>query len=122
MKSASAPTPMAIIAFVMTKSHKAATNTRRQPMMMIAAWAGRASGVGIGARIVSSKWKTGRYVPIVALTAVADLLVHAKELFVDAIRCLIVVDGEPLECPSVLISEQNKQYGNNRQCKHQTNN
>jgi hypothetical protein len=57
-------------------------------MMMIAAWAGRASGVGIGARIVPSKWKTGRYVPIVALTAVADLFVHAKKLFVGAIRCL----------------------------------
>ena len=54
MKSAIAPMPMAIIALVMTKAHRADKNTKRQPMMKIAAWAGRrCSGVG---RIVPSKW------------------------------------------------------------------
>jgi len=54
MSSASAPTPMAIIVLVRMKSNSAAKNTKRQPMMMIAAWAGRPSGVDSGARIAPS--------------------------------------------------------------------
>ena len=77
MKSAIAPMPMAIIALVMTKAHRADKNTKRQPMMKIAAGAGRrCSGVG---RIVPSKW-TLRL--LVALTASLDLFICAKDLFV----------------------------------------
>ena len=75
MKSAIAPMPMAIIALVMTKAHRADKNTKRQPMMKIAAWAGRrCSGVG---RIVPSKWTLR---PLVALTPFPDLFDPAKDL------------------------------------------
>ena len=49
-------------------------------MMMIAARAGS----GIGARICSIQMETGRYVPMVVSTAVADLFDHANDLFVEA--------------------------------------
>ena len=79
MKSAIAPMPMAIIALVMTKAHRADKNTKRQPTMKIAAWAGRrCSGVG---RIVPSKWT---HALLVALTASQDLFDHANDLFVEA--------------------------------------
>ena len=76
MKSAIAPMPMAIIALVMTKAHRADKNTKRQPMMKIAAWAGRrCSDVE---RIVPS---TGRYALFVAPRASPDLFVSANDLF-----------------------------------------
>src|SRR5262249_24706827 len=100
---------MAIIALVMTKTHRAVTNMRRQPMMMIAAWAGRASGVGIGARIVPPKWKGGRYVPLVALIAAADLFDRAKELLVGAtLARYCAAQGST----SLLVGEQHENPGN----------
>ena len=79
MKSAIAPMPMAIIALVMTKAHRADKNTKRQPMMKIAAGAGRrCSGVG---RIVPSKWTLR---PLSRFDPSRDLFDHAKDLFVGA--------------------------------------
>ena len=76
MKSAIAPMPMAIIALVMTKAHRADKNTKRQPMMKIAAWAGRrCSGVG---RIVPSKWTLR---PLSRSNGVPGL-VHLRQRFV----------------------------------------
>ena len=76
MKSAIAPMPMAIIALVMTKAHRADKNTKRQPMMKIAAWAGRRfSGVG---RIVPSKWT----LRLLSRSNGVPGLVHLRQRFV----------------------------------------
>ena len=76
MKSAIAPMPMAIIAFVMTKSHRAVENTNMQPKMMIAAWAGRRPS-GLRALFSPSVDATP---PIVALTPVLGFVRSCRRI------------------------------------------
>jgi hypothetical protein len=70
-------------------------------MMMIAAWAGRPSGVDIGARIVPSIGNP-ELRPIVALTLSWVLFVHAKELLDEANRRQTRRDGPLVGAPITL--------------------
>ena len=81
--------PMAIIALVMTKAHRADKNTKRQPMMKIAAWAGR-DGQVLGALFPPN----GRYAFFVVLTATLDLFICANDLSVSQIG-LRSTSGQP---------------------------